>query len=102
MADVVVEIDGERLYEAIQDADGTAPLLEQYAQSVTARANALAAGYRTGRFYDRSEGVLKGDTQAEYKTNTKKMGRSQVALVYTANYAAQKENMEHNTLLKSI
>lgn len=97
-----LELDDGKVYEAIQEGEGTPTVLGEFVTSVSAKANALSSAYRTGRFYDRSENRLKGDTQPRYAGNVEKHGKSQVGLVWTANYAAQKENHEHNTLLKSI
>lgn len=67
-------------------------------------ANANAASFRTGRYYDREEGRLKGDTQARYAYDVESNGpdRWPVGLVYPANYAAMKENYLNNTLLKAV
>ncbi len=102
MADVRIVLDEQKVYDAIQDAEGTPDMLSALSQRFAARANAMSAGYRTGRFYDRTEHRLKGNTQPSFAWNVQKRGRTQVGLVYTANYAAQKHNHEHNTLLKSI
>lgn len=102
MGDIRIEIDPKKLDSAIQNADGTPKALGTLVKQVASKANALASGYRTGYYYDRSIGKRKGGTQAKYAGNVKKKGKSQVGLVYTSNYSAQKENMEHNTLLKSL
>lgn len=102
MADLKIVLDEEKVYEAIQDAEGTQGMLEALTQRITGKANALSSGYRTGRFYDRQAKELKGNTQPRFAGNVERHGKSQVGLVYTANYAAQKHNYEHNTLLKSI
>lgn len=102
MADLKIVLDEDKVYEAIQDAEGTVGMLDALTQRITGKANALSSGYRTGRFYDRQAKELKGDTQPRFEGNVERRGRSQVGLVYTANYAAQKHNYEHNTLLKSI
>lgn len=64
-------------------------------------ANSMSAGFKT------KEATIKGEKKggkspiylakkAEYR------GSSSVALVVTGNYAAIKDNYEHNTLLKTI
>ena len=102
MADVKIVLDEQKVYDAIQDADGTPSMLEAISGRIAANANAMSAGYRTGRFYDRSTHKLKGDTQPSFAWNVQRRGRSEVGLVYTANYAAQKFNTEQNALLKAI
>ena len=101
MADVDVEIDASRLFVAIQDAESLPDVLGEYVQRISGNANAASAGFRTGIFHDHDTGETRGDTQPVYKGNVKRKGRSMVGLVYTGNYAAQKDNYENNTLLKS-
>lgn len=69
-----------------------------------AAAQAMSAGFRTERFYDRSEGKLKGNTPAEYDFNVERNGsdRWPVGLVWPANYAAWKDLLENNTLTKVV
>lgn len=102
MAKVEVILDGEKVERAIADAPKMRPILQAVVAGMAANANALSAGYRTGRFYDRAEKKLKGDTQPRYASNVERHGKALVGLVYTANYAAMKENHEHNTLLKTM
>lgn len=102
MANVEIDIDDEKLYMAVQDAEGTEGALSEAVNSISSRANALSSGFRTGRYYDREAKELKGDTQPSYKGDVRRMGKTEVGIVYTANYAAMKDNMEHNTLLKSV
>ncbi|MBR3326767.1 MAG: hypothetical protein IKG22_05530 [Atopobiaceae bacterium] len=102
MASVEIDIDEEKLYMAVQDAEGTESALNEAVNAITSRANALSSGFRTGRYYDREAHELKGDTQPSYKGDVRRMGKTEVGIVYTANYAAMKDNMEHNTLLKSV
>lgn len=101
MASVVIEIDDEKLYEAIQDADRLPDVLGEIASRITANANALGSSFRTGLFYDRSIGQRVGDTQPEYGGDVKRKGKAMVGIVHPMNYAAMKDNYEHNTLLKA-
>ena len=98
---VKVVIDEQALERAVKFAPGTATALRTNVKERKAFANALAAGYRTGIYHDFKTGEKKGDTPARYDGNVKKMGDGYLGIVYTANYAAQKENHEHNTLLKA-
>ena len=102
MGSFTIVLDDEAVYQAIQDGEGTPKALGEIVGRIAENANALSAGYRTGRFYDRKAEKLKGNTQPHYASNVERHGRSQVGLVWTANYAAQKDNCEHNTLLKAI
>ena len=92
--------DDEAVYEAIQDGEGTVPMLEEIVNKVAAKANAMSASYRTKKSH--TKGVPVGNKQPKFEGDVERFGRSQVGIVYTANYAAQKHNYEYNTLLKSI
>lgn len=117
MADFEVSIDNAKLIKVVNDAPGTVSALQKICSGISGRANAMAAGYRSGVWHETGskkkpgngtwhdsgkQYPTKGNTPARYDFNVKKKGRSQVGLVYTANYAAAQENMKHNTLLKSI
>ena len=97
---VRVDIDQKKLEDAVNFASGTAALLREDVAKRKAHANALAAGYKTPKWHDHTTGETKGGTQAAYGNGVKRGTKGHVGIVYTANYAAQKENHEHNTLLK--
>lgn len=98
---VKVVIDEAAMKRAIQNADGVQGILKQRVDSITANANALSAGMRTGIFHDHATGETRGDTQPEFEGNVEKRKGGYIGIVYTANYAAQKANMENNILLKA-
>lgn len=102
MAKVTVRLDGAKVYEAIQQGDGTWSLIESVASKIAASANANSAWFRTGIFHDHATGETLGDTQPEFGYNVAKKKRTIVGLVHPKNYAAIKCNHENNTLLKSI
>lgn len=102
MADMVIVWDDAAIRAAINTAEGTADALEAKAAQIAARANALSSGFRTGIFHDHATGETRGNTRPEYASNVRRFGQVPVGLVYTANYAAQKDTYENNTLLKSI
>ena len=102
MADIEIRLDKQKLADVIQELPGTRDALEETGGGIAQRANAMSAGFRTKYFYDRKEGVRKGNKQPSYASDVEKRGKAMVALVYTANYAAQKDTYEHNTLLKSV
>ena len=79
---------------------------------VAANANSLGAQFRTGLYHrgksydggnDKSHksGVV-GNTQPVYGMKVKGGGHTSVGVVYCGNYAAMKDNMLHNTLLKAV
>lgn len=98
---VRVEIDEKALKRAVSYAPGTQPLLSKESAKIAAKANALAAGFRTGTYHDHATGETRGNTPAHYDSNARMGSKGYVGLVYPANYSAQKENHLHNTLLKA-
>lgn len=103
MADVEFHIDKEKLWRLACRSDGAYQLVRNAADQVASNANALSAGFRTGKYHrdHKSPGV--GGTQPRYQSNTgRPRGIVPVGIAYTANYAAKKDNMQHNTLLKSL
>ena len=67
-------------------------------------ANDAGAGFKSERVLDYKKKEWVGGTQAHYGYNVERNGsdRWPVGLVYTANYAAMKDNLLHNTLLKVV
>ena len=117
MADLIVYIDEDAALQVISDSPGTMDAIAEVCEGIAGRANSMAAGYKSGVWHeygaehppgngvwvDRGvETVDTGGTPALYETNTQRMGGTIVGIIYTANYAAQQENMQHNTLLKAI
>lgn len=83
-------------------ASGSRGVIESVTSLAESNANALGSGFRTGRYYDRQAGQRKGDTAPVYASNVEVHGIVPVGMVYTGNYAAAKDNMENNTLLKAV
>lgn len=102
MADVEVKLDDRGVKLAIDNAENIVPALQVCVSKIVGNANAMSAGFRTGRFYDRKENKLKGNTQPAYDGDVQRRGKGPIGIVYTANYAAMKDNHLHNTLLKSV
>ena len=92
--------------KALGHAIGTAPETLQAVTSATERlaanAQAMGGGFRTAKWRDPKTGEWKGDTPAEYRGDVRSYSDAHVGIVYTANYAAQKDNMLNNTLLKAV
>ena len=99
---MTIVIDERKLYEAINDSPGIKPALEKVCNTITGKANSMSSGYRTGKWHDHATGEERGGTQPKYACDVKKKKRTMVGLVHPANYAAMKDNHEHNTLLKSL
>lgn len=67
-------------------------------------ANSFCAGFRSERVLDYKTKEHVGGTPARYDFNVERNGtdRWPIGLVYPANYAAWKDLLENNTLLKVI
>lgn len=102
MADVEFHIDRAKLEKLAFNSESTAKLVNDVASQMASRANALGAGYRTPKWHDHVTGETKGGKQPEYESTPKKTRKGARAVVHPANYAAMKDNMEHNTLLKAL
>lgn len=98
---VKVEIDSRGLKHAVAFAHGTEAALRKYTDKIKSRANSMAAGYTTPKWHDHKTGETKGGTKAAYDGDVILGRKGYVGIVYPANYAAQKENHQHNTLLKA-
>ena len=97
-----VEIDESALKNAVKNASGASSVLNQKANEIAERANAMGAGFRTCRFYDRKEHKLKGNTQPVYgAVPAMRTSNGWIALVHNENYAGYRDTLLHNTLLKA-
>lgn len=101
VANVEVVIDEAKLQKAVSEAEGLFGPLSEATSEITAKANAMGAGFRTGVWHDPKTGEKKGDTEPEYTGDVIYGRRGYVGIVHPANYAAMKDNYEHNTLLKA-
>ena len=104
MADGEIRIDREKFWRLACRSEGTYALVDDKTQETAAKANSLGSSYRTGKYHRDHKSPAVGGTQPSYGSNTQRRGSSRmpVGIVYTGNYAAQKDNMLHNTLLKSL
>ena len=88
--------------EKVQDMEGMRNALSTIAWTLAARASANSAGFRTEKTVNYATGEHVGGKSPLYLAKDAIFtGRKSVALVYTGNYAAAKDNTLHNTLLKS-
>ena len=105
MADVSVKVEMLPDWEqTVSKMPAVKSALTEEATAISASANSLSSGFKTGIYHDPAEGgKRKGGTPAQYASKpAKNTDKGSVALAYTANYAAQKDNMLHNTLLKAV
>lgn len=88
--------------QEVQDMPKLMKALSQHAWAIAGRANANGAGFQTEKTIDYATKERKGGKSPFYSAKDAIFtGRKSIALVYTANYAAAKDNTLHNTLLKS-
>lgn len=95
--------------EAIKTLPGVRGVVTKEAKKICDNANSLSSGFRSGIYHDKKTNSTIGNTPAQYGSMSAKVypdrddvGSTSVALVYTKNYAAQKDNLMHNTLAKAI
>ena len=103
MASVTVKTDfGPGWKRAIYKTQEVADAVTEEAERIAARANSMSAGFRTGIFHDHATGETRGNTQPRYEAKPAQMREGKpIGIVVTANYAAQKDTLENNTLLKA-
>ena len=103
MADQLTNIkwNKQKLGHAAGTSEETKQGIDNMVRQICANANALGGGFKTGYYYDRSEGKRKGGTNAVYGSSVQTGRHAHYGIVYTENYAAMVDNMKHNTLLKA-
>ena len=88
--------------QKIQSMDGLKRVLSSVAWAVASKATASSAAFLTERTTNWETGEKMGGKSPLYLAKDARMrGGKAVAIVYTGNYAAAKDNTMHNTLLKS-
>lgn len=103
MGDVTVDVDVSRAWNLACRSEQMYQLIRQETDKRASRANSLSSGYKTGKYHKDHKSPAVGGTSPRYVAHTDRpKGPVPVGIVYTGNYAAQKENMLHNTLLKCI
>lgn len=103
MADTTrITWDKRALGHVIGTAPETRDAITQATRRIEAGASSMSAGYTSSEYRDRKTGEKRGPTPAKYSSDVKQHSHAWVGIVYTANYAAQKDNMENNTLMKAV
>lgn len=103
MADIEFKVDEQRLWSLVCSSEGTYQAVRDATDAVAARANRLSSGYRTARYRRDHESPAVGGTRPEYGSNTARpRGVVPTGIVHPRNYAAMKDNVLHNTLLKAL
>ena len=95
------KINENKLWRMICRSDATYQVIRSTGDAVAARANALSAGFRTQKYHRDHKSPAVGDKQPIYMSNIRRNPTVPTSIVYTANYAAKKDNTLHNTLLKA-
>jgi hypothetical protein len=102
MANVHFHIDRAKLERLAYSSEGALELVDEAGRRVAENANALGSGYRTPKWHDHATGETKGGTQPMYGSTPKMTSKGARCAVHPKNYAAMKDNVLHNTLLKSL
>ncbi len=99
-----IKWDHDALLRAMGNSEEINEAIKQETETRISKANSLGGSFKTGYFYDREEKKRKGGTTAKYKGDVKRLGqhRLPVGIVTTDNYAANQDNLKHNTLLKVL
>ena len=91
------EVDPQKLWRMACRTDAMYQLIRRNADRICSNANSMGSTFKTERYKG------SGGTSPKYVADTQRpKGIVPVGMVYTGNYAAMKDNMKHNTLLKSL
>lgn len=101
MAKTSVKWDMAALGRCIGRAPEVVQAVTRATDSIKLGANAMSAGFRTGIDH-REGGETVGNTQPVYDSDVRQFSGSVVGIVHTGNYAAMRDNLENNTLLKAV
>ena len=96
-----VELDLTALQQLAGSDSLVKTALDARTAQITARANALGSGFRTGHYHPNHQSPGVGGTQPSYVGDVRMGRRGYVGIVHPANYAAMKDNHDNNTLLKA-
>lgn len=105
MANVSVTVQMSPDYERImQTMPQTKEALDKRAIEIAGQANALGSSFKTGKYHpDHTSPGVGGTTPIYDYSKAKNANRyGSVATVHPKNYAAMKDNMVNNTLLKAM
>ena len=98
---LTIKIDEAALERAALRGEGMQEVLGRKVAHIAGVANAMSSGFRTGLYYRNHESPPVGNTQPKYGGDVKLGDYGWIGLVHPENYAAMKDNHEHNTLLKA-
>lgn len=103
MGKMDIHWDVNALKKAISESDDIRAEMCEITRKKAASANLMSASFRTQEFVDGETRARKGDKAPKYDWDVELHGpdRWPTGIVYTRNYAAMKDNMLHNTLLKA-
>lgn len=100
-SDIRIEVDSRSVMNAINRMPGLEDALYEYSEHIAERANAISAGYRTGRWHDHLTGETLGGTPTMYGADVFNGRKGYIGIVHPENYSAMKDNHLHNTMLKA-
>ena len=102
MAKFEIKIDEEAARKAVSEAEGLPDLLERVTGNIASAANSASAGNLTQETTRWATKEKVGVTAPVYINKVKHGKKGWVGIVSTGNYSARKDNMENNTIAKSI
>lgn len=101
-SELEIVVDDEKVKKAIENSEGIGGKLRTVTNIVVNNANNLSAGYRTGKYHRDHKSPAVGGTQPVYGGNAQRFPDGYVGIVHPKNYAAMKDNHQHNTILKAL
>lgn len=96
-----IYIDEKALENHMKHSPEVLAQMEAKAKAIADKANSLSSSFRTQVVRDWHTGETVGGTRPNYTYSAKHGYKQNVALAATNNYAARKDNMLNNTLLKA-
>lgn len=103
MADkLTIKWNGQNLGRAVGLSQEVGQEIGRICEEKASRANSMSASYKTAKWHDHATKETKGGKSPNYVADVERKSNSYVGIVYTGNYAAMKDNHEHNTLAKVL
>lgn len=102
MGSVEIRWDMAKLGRFCAKAPETVDEIDKAVSRIAATATSMSSGNVTGSYHRDHKSPHVGGTAPVYGSNTQVMTNSAVGIAYTGNYAAMKDNLENNTLLRAM
>lgn len=102
MASIKINWDMAKLGRFCAKAPETVDEIDKAVSRIAATATSMSSGNVTGSYHRDHKSPHVGGTAPFYGSDTQVLRNSAVGLAYTDNYAAKKDNLENNTLLRAM